>query len=102
MNRAERRKQEQSGISKAHIMEQYRKEAYDRGWYDGMTNVIEITFYMTAYTLQYKLGFGRKRLQWIMQAIYNNIDAYRTQHLSTEDYKTIVEQMRDDYGIKLN
>lgn len=83
-------------------MNQYRQEAYNEGVRDGSQNVIDVTFYMVAYTLQYKLGFGKKRLQWIMKAIYNNIDCYRTGHLTPEDYDTIVGEMRDKYGINLN
>lgn len=101
MNREERRKRERSGMSKASIMEQYRKEAYEEGYAHGMESVIEITFYLTAYTIQYKLDFGRERLQRIMKAIYNNIDAFRTGHLTPDDFDTIVEEMTEKYGIKI-
>lgn len=84
------------------VMSEYRKQAYDEGFKSGMQHVVDITFYMTAYTLQYKLGFGKKRLQRIMRAIYNNIDAYRTENLTPEDYDTIVAEMRKKYGIKLD
>ncbi len=101
MNRQERRRLEKKN-DKTVVLQQYREEAFEEGRKTGMHDVLEITFYMVAYTLQYKLGFGRKRLQWIMQAIYNNIDAYRTEHLTPEDFQTIIEDMRQNYGIKLN
>ena len=78
MNREERRKQEQQGISKAHIMQTYRREAYDEGYKRGMQDCVDITFYMTLYTIQYKLDLDKEKLQEIGQSIYNNIDAYRT------------------------
>ena len=101
MNRAERRKYEKQGYSPNFIMNKYRTEMYEQGVKDGMRQVVEILFYMTAYTINYKLGFGKKRLQWIMRAIYNNIDAYRTGHLLTCDYDEIVRQM-NKLGIKMN
>lgn len=82
-------------------MEKYRKEAYDEGYTMGMRSVVEITFYMTAYTLTYKTGYSKARLREIMQAVYNNIDSYRSGHLTPQDYDTIVEQIEKDYGIKI-
>ena len=101
MNRAERRRNRQQGMSEVDIRERDRKDAYDAGYKAGMQSVVDITFYMTAYTIQYKLGFGKKRLQEIMRAIYNNIDSFRSGHLEPQDYDTIVEEMKNEYGIKL-
>ena len=102
MNRAERRKQEKMGISKPHIMQTYREEAYNEGYKRGMSDIVDITFYMVAYTLSYKLEKSKEELQELMRAIYNNIDSYRTGHLEPRDYDEIVEQMRTEYEIKLN
>ena len=103
MNRAERRKQEQKGINKAHIMQTYRKEAYSEGYKRGMQDVVDITFYLTAYTLSYALeDMTPEKLQGICRRIYNNIDSFRTGHLTSADYDSIVEQMRNEYQIKLN
>ena len=66
---------------------------YKLGHREGMFEAIDITFYMTAYTLNYKLGFGKKRLAEIMSAIYNNIDAFRTGHLQPNDYKVIKDEV---------
>ena len=89
MNRLERRKLEQKGYSKAVVMKQYCDELYDRAFNDGMKHVEDVVFYMTAYTIQYKLGFGNKRLCRIMHDIFNNIDAFRTGHLTKSDFATI-------------
>ena len=72
-----------------------REEAFRNGFKAGMLEAVDIIFYMTAYTLNYKLDFGRKRLHRIMKDIYNNIDAFRTGHLQTEDFDTIKKQMQD-------
>ncbi len=101
MNRAERRREQKLGVSPQSIMEKYRKEAYDEGYTMGMRNVVDITFYMTAYTLSYKTGYSKARIREIMQAVYNNIDSYRSGHLTPQDYDTIVHQMEEDYGIKI-
>lgn len=55
---------------------------------------LEIIMYMTAYTISYKLGLGKKRLPEIMGAILNNIDSFNTGHLSNEDFATIKEEVK--------
>ena len=93
MNRTERRKLEQKGYNKSTIMKKYCDELYDKGFGDGMRHVQEVIFYMTAYTINYKLGFGNKRLCKIMGDIFYNIDAFRTGHLSKTDFANIKEEM---------
>lgn len=101
MNRSERRKLEQRGVNQAHILQQYRKEAYEAGHKDGMASVVEITFYMVAYTLSYKLDLSKEELQTLMKAIYNNIDSYRTGHLEPQDYDAIVKEMNEEYEVEM-
>lgn len=101
MNRNERRKLQKQGVSQKYIMDKTLSDLYEKGYKDGMKAVSEIVFYMTAYTLQYKLEFGKKRLQSIMKAVYGNIDAYRTNHLNTQDYETIKSEMENKYGVKI-
>lgn len=101
MNRAERRKLEKQGYSKASIMKQYGSEAYDAGYKAGTKAVTDIVFYLTAYTIQYKLSFGKKRLQRIMRQIFYNIDGFRTGHLTSGDFQTIKNEMRSKYGVNL-
>lgn len=93
MNRAERRRQEQLGVNKAHIMEQYRKEAYDAGWHDGLCHEIEITFNMLAYTLTYKTGYSTARIKQLLHDLYFNLDSYRTEHLDANDYQVICKEL---------
>lgn len=88
------------GISNKAIMDRTLSESYTAGYKEGMKAVSEIVYYMAAYTINYKLGFGRKRLQRIMHDIYNNIDAYRTGHLTTSDYDVIKSEM-NKLGIKM-
>lgn len=101
MNRAERRKLEKQGYSRASIMKQYGSEAYDAGYKAGLKDVTEIMFYLTAYTIQYKLGFGRKRLHRIMKQIFFNIDSFRTGQLEVEDYQTIKSEMQNKYKVNM-
>lgn len=100
MNRQERRRLEKKGVNKRVIMDKYREELYEKGFKDGMRHVEECVFYMTAYTIQYKLKFGSKRLKQIMYDIFNNIDGFRTGHLSRADYETIKEEIKK-MGVEL-
>ena len=92
MNRAEKRKcAKQHG--KAYANKKYREEAVAEGLKQGVRTSIDMILYMTAYTINYKLGFGKKRLNWIMYHILDNIGAYNSGHLSLQDYDEIKKQM---------
>ena len=93
MNRTERRRLASKGFSDRDIRAIELEKAYQRGVKDGKLDAIEIMFYMTAYTLNYKLDFGAKRLQRVMYWIFNNIDSFRTGHLTREDYPDIKKKM---------
>ena len=57
-------------------------------------NVLDVILTMTAYTIQYKLGLGKKRLPEIIESIMINIDSFNTWQLTKEDYKTIQEDLK--------
>lgn len=57
-------------------------------------DIIDIILTMTAYTIQYKLGLGKKRLPEIMNAILNNIDSFNTGHLTKQDFDFIKEDLK--------
>ena len=99
MNRSKRRKLEKM-YGKEFTMQKYREEAIQQGERNGAKTAIDMILYMTAYTLNYKLGFGKKRLQRIMYHIVDNIDAYNTGHLSLQDYDDIKKQM-NELGISM-
>ena len=92
MNRKTRREYEKK-YGKDFTMKKYREEAVSAGAREGARTAIDMIMYMTAYTINYKLGFGKKRLGRIMYHIMDNIDAYNTGHLSLQDYDEIKEQM---------
>lgn len=92
INRKKRREYERK-YGKEFTMQKYREEAVAAGAKQGARTAIDMIMYMTAYTINYKLGFGRKRLVRIMDQIIDNIDAYNTGHLNHADYETIKEEM---------
>lgn len=92
MNRAKRREYERK-YGKAFTMQKYREEAVEAGARQGARTAIDMIMYMTAYTINYKLGFGKKRLCKIMYHIIDNIDAYNTGHLTHADYEEIKKEM---------
>lgn len=94
MNRKERREYERK-YGKTFTMQKYREEAYEQGAVHASKTAIEVILYMTAYTLNYKLGLGKKRLPRIMAQILDNIDAYNTGHLVHEDYIEIKKMMKE-------
>lgn len=63
-------------------------------------NVVDVILTMVAYTIQYKLGLGKKRLPEIMKSILDNIDAFNTGHLSEVDYETIKKEL-EKYGVSI-
>ena len=46
---------------------------------------LDIYSVAVAYTLRYVCGFGKKRLPEIMNRIWNNVDSFRTGHISIDD-----------------
>ena len=100
MNRKERREYERK-YGKEYTMQRYRDEALRQGEQTGVKSAINVILYMTAYTINYKLGFGRKRLLRIMSQILENIDCYRTGHLDPNDYQEIVRMM-NNLGFKVD
>lgn len=94
MNRKERRKLAKK-YGEAYSMQRYREEAIKEGEQTGVKSAINVILYMTCYTINYKLGFGRKRLLRIMSQIIENIDCYRTGQLDPNDYKEIVRMMNE-------
>ena len=92
MNRQRKRELERK-YGTGFAMQKYRDEVYQQGLQQGAKDTVSMVLYMTAYTLNYKLGFGKKRLIRIMTDIYNNIDSYRTGQLEPNDYKEIVNMM---------
>jgi hypothetical protein len=46
---------------------------------------LDIYSIATAYTLNYVCGLGKKRLPEVMERIWNNVDSFRSGHLSLED-----------------
>lgn len=94
MNRAKRREYERK-YGKEFTMQKYREEAIEQGAKQGARTSIEMILYMTAYTINYKLGLGKKRLPLLMSQIIDNIDAFNTGHLSLQDYDEIKKQMNE-------
>ena len=74
---------------------------------------LDIYSIAVAYTLCYACGFGKKRLPEVMQRIWNNVDSFKTGHLSIEDcieelsnngvnFETIVKDQSNLSGGKYN
>ena len=70
-------------------MQKYRDDAFNNGFKEGVNTTYCVVMNMVAYTLNYKLNLGKKRLPEIMQSIVDNIDSYRTGQLDSNDYKEI-------------
>lgn len=98
VNREESRLLKKQGASEYSIrlIEQDRayKRGLEKGFKDGMSEAVDVMFYMTAYTLHYKLDYGKVRLTRVMRWIYKNIDSFRTGQLTTEDMQVIREEMK--------
>ena len=88
MNRKERREYERK-YGKVFTMQKYRDDAFNSGFKEGVNTTYCVVMNMVAYSLNYKLNLGKKRLPEIMQTIADNIDSYRTGQLDSEDYKEI-------------
>ena len=94
MGRAERRMARNS-MNKADEREKWYSDGYENGFKKGLKYASEIFFYMTAYTIEYKMCLENRTddLKYVMASVCNNIEAFKTNHLSPEDYDQIKEEM---------
>lgn len=82
------------GVWASNFEESIRKE-YEKAYLDELYTSVENFSIATAYTLRYTCGFGKKRLPEIIERIWNNVDSFRTGHLSLED---CIKEL-EEYGI---
>ncbi len=100
MNRKERRKYAKNINTPQKLetvtsrMVQARTSEIEKYYKQRELEFIDVMVVMTAYTINYKLGLGKKRLPSLMKSIIDNIDAFRTGHLSPKDFDTIKEEMK--------
>lgn len=99
MNRATRRKLEKQN-GQSITMKQYREEAFQEGMQYGIKGTMDMILYMACYTINYKLGFGKKRLCELMNQILVNIDSVRTGQITHEDYMEI-QKICNNLGFKM-
>ncbi len=64
---------------------------------EALAENVDIMLIATAYTLRYVCGFGKRKLPEVMHRILNNIDSFRTGHLTLED---CIEELKE-YGIDM-
>lgn len=105
MNRAYRRQQAKK-INTPQKLERvvgecikYRENELQEQYRLKLKDFVDVMIVMTAYTLNLE-GFGSKRLPRIMERVLNNIDAFRTGHLATEDFDVIKEEVKK-LGVKI-
>lgn len=75
--------------------ESHVREEFEEAFRKELQTSIENFSLATAYTLRYTLSLGKKRLPEIISRIWNNVDSFRTGHLSVEDCANELEE----YGI---
>ena len=100
MNRLERRSAIKSGMNEKEAFDKTLKDTYMKGVFDGIHSTTKMYYYMIAYTLQYKLDLNQKDLVETVAAIFNNIDSFRTGHLTQQDFVNIMKEM-NEMGIKM-
>lgn len=64
---------------------------------EALSENVDIMLIAVAYTLRYVCGFGKRKLPEVMHRILNNIDSFRTGHLTLED---CIEELKE-YGIDM-
>ena len=100
MNRAERRKALKSINTPKKFTDtisealDFQRRDMEKKFEQQRKDMVDVVLTMTAYTIQYKLGLGKKRLPEIMGYILDNIDAFNTGHLTKEDFETIKEDLK--------
>lgn len=63
---------------------------------------IDTMFTMTAWVLNYKCGFGSKRLKEVMDSIIEHFGYFIDGTLSKEDFGEIQKELAEKYKFKIN
>lgn len=101
MNRSERRKALKSINTPKKFTDtlsealDFQRRDMEKHFEQQRKDMVDIVLTMTAYTIQYKLRLGKKRLPEIMNYILNNIDSFNSGHLTREDFETIKEDLKN-------
>lgn len=84
------------------VAREVNRELYERGKRDGMTYATEFIINMVLYTLDYKLRdyMSDSDLEKLITSIFINIDSFRTDHLTSEDYQVIKRQVANLVALK--
>ena len=90
MNRKQRRNYEKK-YGTTPLLEKVKQEGINQG----IREALDLILTMTAYTLDYKLELKNEELLKVMNDIMFNIDAYRTEHLSAQDFVTIKQELAE-------
>lgn len=90
MNRKERRNYEKR-YGTTPLLEKIKQE----GIKEGRAQALDLILTMVAYTIDYKLELDKDELCTLMDSIMLNIDAYRTDHLSAQDFVTIKQELAE-------
>ena len=90
MNRKERRNYEKR-YGTTPLLEKIKQE----GIKEGRAQALDLILTMVAYTIDYKLELDKDKLCTLMDSIMLNIDAYRTDHLSAQDFVTIKQELAE-------
>ena len=93
MNRKQRREYEKK-YGTVFTMQKYRDDAFNAGFKEGVNATYAVVMNTVAYTLNYKLNMGRKRLPEMMKFIADNVDSFRTGQLDSDDYKEIKKKVQ--------
>ena len=93
MNRKQRREYEKK-YGTVFTMQKYRDDAFNAGFKEGVNTTYAVVMNTVAYTLNYKLNLGRKRLPEMMKFIADNVDSFRTGQLDSDDYKEIKKKVQ--------
>ena len=90
MNRKQRRAYEKK-YGTTPLLDKVEQEGIEKG----RLQSLDLILTMVAYTIDYKLELPQDELCELMAAILNNIDAYRTEHLSAEDFGIIKKELAE-------
>ena len=93
MNRAERRRYSSLGVSNKMIMDKTLSDMYEQGFKDGIKHTYKSVITILFYVIKNHLRISKENYQSLFLRCMENIDAFRTGHLETNDYETIVKEM---------
>ncbi len=101
MNRAERRRYNNLGVSNKAIMDKTLSDMYEQGFKDGIKHTYKSVITILFYVIKNHLRISKENYQSLFLRCMENIDAFRTGQLKPSDVELMKKEILEEKNLDL-